>query len=368
MKRIVALILILTTLLTALTALTACSKDGNEAPSGMKTAMGGAELGFYFYIPEAWSVANQGDIASAFPSKIAKTSATFVKTEMPDGALGEAISSDKSIKLEDSVIVDYFASLDFPYAITVTEGFTATEFGNADKAWSYVIQYEVESITVKTLQYFVLNGEELYLFTYTSNNAQSFSGESNYEFYFDGVDEMIKAFKFVDKTDGANSEDSREVDGDGYALFNDPALSGFALYAPKEYSLQYSSGAVGLDNGRGAQITASEISYNSLTLEDYMMGRIEALEALFGKVTAKDGSEITKTDDIKADALTARDDLYAIFCYEYRYEYRGESYAVYQTLISPKSGSFYAITFTCPEADLDSYLDQIGKILDKVDF
>ena len=98
------------------------------------------------------------------------------------------------------------------------------------------------------------------------------------------------------------------------------------------------------------------------------MSRIDELEVVFGDVTVRDGSEITEVDDIKAESLTARDDLYAIFCYEYRYEYRGESYTVYQALISPKAGSFYAFTFTCPESDLDSYLDQIGKILDKVVF
>lgn len=368
MKKLIAIITALVTLCATVMGLSSCSKDENKAPSGMKLCMGGAELGYYFYIPEAWNIANQGDIAAAFPSKIAKTSATLVKTEMPSGALGEALAKEKFTKVDNSVITDYFASLSFPYTITVTEGLTATEFGNGDKAWSFVFEYEVEGVKVKVLQYFVEFEDQLYLFTYTSNNAQSFSGESNYEFYFDGVKEIVEAFKFVKRQSGEEKAPELMKDADGYVLFSDPKTSGFSLYAPDSYSVEYSSGAIGINNGRGAELSFTEISYNSLTLEEYVMTRIKSLESIFGDISAKDGKKIENSSDIEAEKLTDRDDCYAIFCYEYRYSYRGVEYGVYQVFIAPERGSFYAMTFTCPATDLDGYRAEIGKILDKIGF
>lgn len=365
MKRILSFALAVVMIFTACLTLSSCSEN-DGAPSGMKLARGGDNLGYYFYVPEAWSVSNQGDIAVAFASKVARTSVTLVKTELPEGELGEAMTAKLFKSPEAGVIEDYFKSLSFPFEITVTETLKATEFGDADKAFSFCYEYKLDELTVKVLQYYIIGAGGTFLFTYTSNTAESYSGSTNYELYFAGAQEMISAFKTVKPAGDAETVPEYVKDADGYILVSDKVLSGFDLYVPSDYKVDYASGAVGVSKGT-TSLTVTEISYNALTLEEYVMNRITDLGKLVGEVKSTRGAKIEKSEDIARESLSARGDV-TIFTYEYTYSYRGVDYTVYQALISPDRSEFFAFTLTASNEDYATLEGELKAILDKLVF
>ena len=67
MKRIISILLVFITLISSL-LLTSCKKD-DGTPDGMRLVMGDESLGYYFYGPEEWTVANVGNIACTYVSK-----------------------------------------------------------------------------------------------------------------------------------------------------------------------------------------------------------------------------------------------------------------------------------------------------------
>ena len=68
MKRILAALLALIAIFSTL-ALTSCGKN-DGAPDGMQLVRGGADVGYNFWGPEEWVVANVGDISCTYASKI----------------------------------------------------------------------------------------------------------------------------------------------------------------------------------------------------------------------------------------------------------------------------------------------------------
>ena len=177
---------------------------------------------------------------------------------------------------------------------------------------------------------------------------------------------MIGAFKTV-KPAGETVADPEYVkDEDGYILVSDRVLSGFDLYVPGDYKVDYASGAVGVSKGTTTR-TVTEISYNALTLEEYVMNRITDLRKLVGEVKSTSGAKIEKSEDIARTSLTARTDV-TIFTYEYTYSYRGVDYTVYQALISPDRSEFFAFTLTASNEDYAALSSEIKAILDKLVF
>ena len=106
MKRITAILLALNIITCSLFGLTSCGEADDGAPEGMQLVYGSDTLGYYFYGPEEWVVANLGDIACTYASKIDTTSMTFAKSEMPTGTIDEYFESEKE---------------KFPFEISVTK-------------------------------------------------------------------------------------------------------------------------------------------------------------------------------------------------------------------------------------------------------
>ena len=77
MKKLIALILSLTTIFLSLISLTSCGDDKDETPEGMQLVYGGKNAGYYFYAPEEWTVSNIGAIKSAYVSRLDTTSVSF---------------------------------------------------------------------------------------------------------------------------------------------------------------------------------------------------------------------------------------------------------------------------------------------------
>ena len=142
MKRILAILLTLTLTVSALFTLTSCGQD-DGAPDGMALVKGGESVGYYFYGPEEWVVANVGSIACTYASKIDTTSMTFVETEKPAVSIKDYFESEKT---------------KFPYEINVSVNGESCTFGNADTlATKYVYSYTYKGTDAFYIVQYIMN-------------------------------------------------------------------------------------------------------------------------------------------------------------------------------------------------------------------
>lgn len=335
MKRITALILLLATLI----SLTACGKDG-DAPEGMQLVRGGESVGYNFYVPEEWVVANHGDISAAYVSTVDKTSASYVECTPPEGTVDEYFKASLS---------------EYQTAPTLIEENKAVTFGNADEARMYVFDHENRDYKFRTMQIFAKYGERFGIFTFTSFRENMSSGEkTQYEYYQEKRQAIIENFKYVEKSGTASEPTDYETDADGYRLISDKSLAKFSLYVPEEFTVKSSSGIVEAYLPDGSNINMTTAGNTGVVVSDYWKGRKAELEKLFGEVTV-----------IGEDMKTSLGETDRAFAYEYKFFYNGEEYHVYQVLaITTFNG--YVFTYTAKEESYSSHLDTVKKIMDKV--
>ena len=135
MKKLIALILLLSTLLT----LAGCKKKDDGIPEGMQLVRGGEKYGYYMYAPEEWTVANYGDVSSAYASNVDTSSISYVEVPMPSGTPDEYF--DDSLK-------------EFPAAPKVVTRGAKVTFGNAEEARKYIFEHEYAEHKFRTMQIF----------------------------------------------------------------------------------------------------------------------------------------------------------------------------------------------------------------------
>lgn len=348
MKRILAILLTLTLAVSALFTLTSCGQD-DGAPDGMALVKGGESVGYYFYGPEEWVVANVGSIACTYASKIDTTSMTFVETEKPAVSIRDYFESEKT---------------KFPYEINVTVNGESCTFGNADAlATKYVYSYTYKDISFTCMQIFVTNADRFYIFTYTANNVSYSDEKTYYQFYLDKATAVIDAFKFVTKTDSAETAPEYERDSDGYILVSDKTLSGFNMYVPDSYVVDYSTALVGVSNADGASITMSQLTYTGVTFLEYWQTRMNNINAFAGGTCQ--GVRPLDKDNIETVALDGVNNAKA---YEYTYTYDGVDYHVYQVIIIENGVNGYVFTYTAPVSVYETHLQDAKSVLHKVEF
>lgn len=347
MKKTVSALLALIMIISILT-LSSCGKD-DGAPDGMRLVMGGEDVGYYFYGPEEWIVANLGDIACTYASKVDMSSMTFVETEKPQGTVGEYFASEKT---------------KFPYEISVSVDGEECLFGNANgKAYKYVYSYSYKDISYTCMQIFVEHSERFYIFTFTSSNSDYSEDETYYEFYLEKVSAAIDAFKFTDKKDGTIAEPEYEHDEDGYILVSDEKLAGFKMYVPEAYKVDYSSGMVSVSHADGTNITMSQATYTSVNMLEYWQSRMDNINSFAGG-TCKGVRPLDK-DNIEDVNIPGTRNAKA---YEYTYTYEGISYHVYQVIIVESSTNTYVFTYTASEENYNQHLDEMKSVLVKIDY
>lgn len=352
MKRILTALLALVMIICTL-SLTACGKD-DGAPDGMQLVRGGEDAGYYFYGPEEWIVANVGDIACTYASKIDLTSMTFAETDKPSGTVAEYFESEKT---------------KFPYEITVTVNGESCNFGDATKlATKYVYSYEYKDRSFTCMQIFVEHAQRFYIFTFTASNEEYDSEKTYYEFYLEKVTATIDAFKFTDKNESANTPEY-ERDSDGYILVSDKTLAGFEMYVPDTYKVDYSSALVSVSNSDGANITMSQATYTGVTNEDYWNARKENINAFCDKITdAESGEQVSSLREIEIAKQISLEGTNWALVYEYAYTLEGVEYHVYQVLIVESAVNGYVFTYIAPEAVYETYLEEANTILGKIDY
>ncbi len=388
MKKILSIVLTAVTLLSML-MLAGCKKD--DAPKDMRLVMGGSDLGYYFYGPEEWVVANYGSIACTYASKIDTTSMTFAETEKPDGTVEEYFNGEKD---------------KFPYEIAVkkNEGsdkeFELVPFGDADKrAHKYTYTYNYNGFSYTCMQIFVEHGDRFFIFTYTGSNEKKSNDETYYEFYLEKVSDVIENFKFTDRVPGVAEEGNYE-EKDGYILISDKSIAGFNMYVPKDYRIDHSSVLVGATSAdRSASITMSTATYTGVTYTDYIVKRMTDLNVIVDKTDKNDYSTTTlmkktvKTDETGAEvtewepvcskkegseeleystnwvieSLDIKGVQWAR-AYEYTYSLEGIKYHVYQVLIVEGTTNGYVFTYTAAEDKYEASLEIAKTILEKIEY
>ena len=353
MKRILAALLALIATFSTL-ALTSCGKN-DGAPDGMQLVRGSADVGYNFWGPEEWVVANVGDISCTYASKIDMSSMTFVETEKPEGTVAEYFADEK---------------LKFPYEISVSVDGDACAFGNADKpATKYVYTYTYKDFSYTCMQIFVSNLDSFYIFTYTASNTERTDGKSYYEFYLEKVTATVDAFEFTAKTAVTPNNSSAVRDADGYVLVSNKTLCGFNMYVPEDYKLDYSSALVSVSHADGSNITMSQATYTGVTNADYWNARKADIAAFADKITDPvSGELVTSLQEIEvAKQITLNGTRWALV-YEYTYSLEGVSYHVYQVLIVASATDGYVFTYIATEGNYFKHFTEMENVLGKIEY
>ena len=351
MKRIVTALLVFVLIFSVL-SLTSCGKN-SDAPKDMQLVRGGEDIGYYFYGPEEWVIANIGDIACTYASKIDTSSITFAEGEKPSGTVEEYFEIEKS-KL--------------PY--TITESVTGENclFGNASgKKFVYSYEYKKSGegvpFSYTTMQIFVTYSERFYVFTYTASNSERSEGKSYYEFYLDKVASVIESFKFTEKLDGEEIKTEYERDHEGYILVSDKTLSGFDMYVPDTYSVDHSSALVSVSHEDGSTMSMSQLTYTGVSFLEYWQSRMDNINA-FANGSCKGVRPLTE-ENIESVSLPGVNRAKA---FEYTYTHDGISYHVYQVIVIESAVNGYVFTYTASEEKYLEHLSDAKLVLYKIEY
>lgn len=346
MKKSVSILLVITLLFATLSLLVSCG-GGEELPEGMKLLRGGEDIGYYFYAPEEWTSANHADIACAFASKVDNSSISYAEGQAVDEAALDAYFDSELARLPFNAVHD----------TQKDKRHEAVNFGNADKAFRYTYEYKYTDYSFRTMQIFVYFGDRFGIFTYNSYTHERSEGTSYYEFYMQKVLDVIKNFKFVDKSGSVAPTPEYTTDSDGYKLVSDKTLCGFNLFVPESFEVDYSSGVVSATHADGSNINMSKATYTGVTVEQYFEHRKAELETLTeGEVTVLASGEAVSIEGTKW-----------AHAYEYKYTLLGKEYHVYQVFIV-KGYEGYVFTYTAPEALFEGHLSEAKTCISKIGF
>ena len=336
MKKTVSLILIVC----CLAGLLSCGKS-SDIPEGMQLVRGGEDVGYYFYSPEEWTVANQGSVSATYASNVDSSSATYVEVSMPQSTVEEYF--EQSLR-------------EFPELPTIVTPLHDITFGNADSAKMVEYDHEYSSHKFRTMQIFVKYGERFGIFTFNAPLESITSKDlTQYEYYKEKRDKMIASFKFTAKADADIKEDA-EYDEEGFRLVSDKKISKFSLYLPKEFEVEYSSGMVSAALPDGSNVNMSRATSTGVVVNDYWENRKEELSNI-----------VTDINVISENVPTTLGNSSRAFAYEYTFVYNGTTYHVYQVLAVTTFNGF-VFTYTAKDSNYEEHLTTVEKIAKKVEF
>ena len=328
-------------------SLVACGKE-DGVPDGMQLVRGGENLGYYMYAPEEWTVSNYGNISTAYASKFDMSSVSYVELPLPEGTLGEYFS--ESLK-------------EFPSEPKILTQNEEMNFGNADGAVKFVFEHEYsenqasetgEKHKFRTMQVFVTYKDRFGIFNFTSPLEHISSGEVvQYDYYEEKLADVIKYFKFVEKSTDTESPEYA-ADADGYLLVSDKSIVKYSLYLPEGANVEHASGLTVATLEDGSSITLSAVSAAGVTPDVYWKNRKDELSEIATEIT-----------EISTNANATLGNSRAAWLCEYTFVYNNTTYHVYQVLaITFFNG--YVFTYTATEENYAKNLETISKIAEKV--
>ena len=382
LKKIVTLAIALVIALQSLGILTACGNSDDGIPEGMQLVAGGEAVGYYFFGPEEWVVANQGGISATYVSSIDYSSCTFTKTDVNYTELASNEVPYRSV-VKNAFELSSSGYLEAPFSDYKLElQDEKCSFGNAAEAYKYVFSYIYEEKPYACMQIFVAYGGVSYIFTFNSSTKEyTESDGSYYQFYLKNkVQPIIDAFKFVAPSGDAIAPEY-ESDSKGNILASNKTKCGFKLWVPDDYKVDYSSGMVSVSRENGANITVSKLINSNISIKDNYLERVALLTALADKnADAETGESLSTFKEIKGVIknedgteemhIIDLDNVRSACELEYTYDINGVTYHVYQ--VFAVKGYFnveaYVFTFTSPESVYESELPEVMEILKNMEF
>ncbi len=379
MKKILTLTLSLVIILQALSVLSACDKGDDGTPKDMQLVAGGEALGYYFYAPEEWIVANQGNIKATYVSSIDYTSCTFTQTNVSYTTLSvpfkDAVSGAFELDSEG-----YLKEPFSDYELKISG--EKCDFGNATEAYKYVFSYVYEEKPFMCMQIFISYKDFSYLFTFNSSAKEYTESDGTYyQFYLKNkVQPIIDSFKFVDKS-GEDTAPEYESDGKGNILVSDKTKSGFQMWVDDDYRVDYSSAMVSVTKEGGGNITVSKLINSTVSIKDNYLERKELLSAIADKtVDSESGQEVSTFTEIKGVIknedgtekmhIVDLPNVRSAAELEYTYVLDGKTYHVYQ--VYAVQGLFnvrvFVFTFTCEESVYSAEIGGVMEILKNMEF
>lgn len=365
MKKIVSLSLVIIMVLGVCLALSACA-PASDMPSGMQLAYGSEAVGYYFYVPEEWTVSNQGNIKCAYVSALDTTSVTLVKTTTPDTLTSPTATEEEAYLAYFTAECDRLPdTMECEVTLLPTACDFGTEDGRADKAYKATYNYKYGNHKMGCMQIFITEGEDFYILTYTSSLATYAGEDSYYTFHLEQLNSIINNFKFVD-AEGEVAEDGEDYPlVDGYYLVSDRDTTRFDLYIPETYKTDFptaGSSFISASREDGSTITMSEATYNAANFDGYWDNRLSQLALVAENVSERTDKKII---DFGYD--------YLIGAYvEYGYTMDGVEYKVYQALVKESRNVFdqhiFVFTYTTTTDLYEANLEEAMDILMRVGF
>lgn len=363
MRKLLTLSLVV---LMALSMLISC-QDNDGAPEGLELI---AESdGFVLYCPEGWVNITSGynsesKVYGAKLSNTSKTSFTFIKTEAPSVSYAEYFENS----------LNEFPSSFEAKSVKAPERAT---FGNAQEAYKAIYTYKYEAYSYEkgenvltdftALQFYVKNGDDFYLFTYTASGSPD-DESGDYSKYLTMIYKVIENFEFGQK--GAdNASKDYPKDSDGYILVTDKTLCNFECYIPDTYTVINSGGSLDVAISGGASFNISKISSSTATgFVDYFDTRIAELQKT---VTSYNeiSRELTNVGEAPSEKKIVLGNLgeRAVMAFEYSYSFGGKDYRTYQVMGMNLQNAF-VFTYTAEAGEYSEHLADIDTILAKIKF
>ncbi len=357
MKKILFLLLISVSLL----IFTGCGNDSG-IPEGMQLAGGGDGEGYHFFAPEEWISENLGEIDIVYVSRVDTTSVSFTEIDPKDFVKPDPSKSD-----EDFFINDYFNSVkaEFPSDTKFTTYGAACILGSkdtkADGAVKYVYTYSYSGHKFGFIQILAHNAGRYYILTYSAalDKAET-SDTAKYDYHMQSFQKIVDNFRFSDKV-SEKPDYTYAKDSDGDILATDKKLAGFELYVPGDFIPDYSSAIISATHSDGSNITMTKATATGVEIQKYWEMRKDELSSIV--------TDIKEINIIKSTALGNSDNAAA---YEYTYVYNGETFHVYQIFAIHGSTRFfqkgYVFTYTATDDNYGLHLEEINRIIKKVNF
>lgn len=358
-------------------SLTSCGSK-SDVPENMQLVAGGENLGYYFYGPEGWVIANQGDVNCTYVSSIDYSSITFAPLE--DGifkgdettavAVGNYFKTD-SEKFGREPFTDY----------TLTKNGESCTFGNADEAYKFIYSYTYSDKPYTCMQIIVFKGEDAYIFTYNASSQNYREDKSFYQFYLtDYVQKAIDSFKFTDKKPKDDEKPEYERDSVGDMLVSKKNECGFTMWVGDDWTVDYSTAIVSVSREDGSNINVCELLNSAISIKDNYLLRKEKLSRLADKVVNENGEEVSSFTEIKGVSkdengneslsIIELENARSAAEFEYTYTLFGKTYHVYQVFIvnGHLNMKAYVYTFTAEESCYNENIEEAKAILHKIGY
>lgn len=278
-------------------------------PEGMQIAEIGD--GYTFFAPEDWRVDRSTGIVTAYVSTVDPSNITLVR--LPDGD-AVAYFEEAEDKLSKA-LTDYTLHEAEDNALMGGKPAIVRVFGGT-----------LLGVKYRYKQYLCRFGGYLYLLTYTAKEEIPSGEVTYYDRYAELADKVATAFLFEGSAAAEPEEPPREPvrNEKGNLLISDPAVSGYALYAPEDWTPYLQNGTTSAMRDGLATVSVVREIPNENTVDEYWDAKEAAMRLLYADFDLIE-SECSLPAESEEE-VTVRLDGHQAARYVYTYSHDGITY------------------------------------------